>query len=127
MRDAAALDAYLRSVENMKCDYKRFDCVRFAVGWAALRGRTVDLPRWSSPAGALRAVSREGRRLADLVTARLGEPVAPREAPWGSIIALSEPPLDPLGIKDGSTVIFLSPLGGFYRRPLRDAAFAWRL
>jgi hypothetical protein len=126
MKNRARLEAYLRTCEGMAVDYARFDCVRFITGWLELNGRQIDLPVWSTPQTAVRAIRKEGgRKVTDLVTSRLGAPVAPYLAPWGSIASFDRKPFDALGIVDGSRVVALSPLGGFHSMPLRAASFAW--
>jgi len=126
MKNRARLEAYLRRCEGMAVDYRHFDCVRFITGWLEQSGHRIELPQWDTPETARWAIRREGgRKVTDLVTARLGCPVAPYLAPWGSIAAFDRKPFDALGIVDGSRVVALSPLGGFHFMPLRAASLAW--
>jgi hypothetical protein len=106
-------------------DYQNWDCARYAAAWLADSGRPVELPEWSSAFGALRVVRRHGQRLADMMHNFAGRPVAPEQAYWGAIVAHPSPPMDALGICDGSSAIFLALGGDYVRRPLRACSHAW--
>lgn len=129
-KDRARLEAYLRNWRRAGVDYDRFDCVRLVTGWMELNGRPNpldELPAYRSKAGALRVVKAQGPRLADVVTSFLGAPVRASEAGWGGIAAVSDPPLDCLGIIDGPDGVFLSPHGGLMRVRLTRCEYGWAI
>ncbi len=124
-KDRAKLEAYLAEWAGFEVDYNQFDCVRLVAGWARRNGASVTIDEYASKRAALR-VLREAR-LAEFVTRELGEPIPPLQASWGDVVAISDPPMDCLGIVDGREGVFLSLLGGYRRVPLRACAFAWVL
>jgi len=125
IKDRARLEAFLIRNRCKPVDYRAWDCARYSAAWLAASGHPVRLPHWSNKFGALRVIRRNGYRLADLMADYAGSPTNPARAPWGAIVALPSPPLDALGIADGSSAIFLAPDGGYTRRPLRACSHAW--
>ena len=125
IKDRLRLEAFLARNRRRLVDYRDWDCARYAAAWLADSGHPVSLPYWSNKFGALRAIRRNGYRLADLMDDYAGTPTDPARAPWGAIVALPSPPVDALGIADGSFAIFLAPGGGYTRRPLRACSHAW--
>lgn len=129
-KDRAALQEYVSRWANAECDYNRFDCVRFASGWVEIRtgfNPLSKLPTWRSERQGREVATSGHNRVAEHADALLGASVAVSDAQWGDIAGISGPPLDPLGIVDGREGIFLSPLGGLKRVPLRACSFIWRL
>ena len=129
-KDRASLEAYIEPWRTAVCDYENFDCVRFVSGWIEQRtGKNPirDLPEWRSKRSGVLVATRGHSRVSEHANALLGASVAISEAQWGDVVGIDGPPLDPLGIVDGREGIFLSPLGGLKRVPLRVCSFAWRI
>lgn len=112
------------------------DCVTFAAGLVqAITGRDVleGLPAWADPRSARRAIESAGG-LAQALTDRFGEPIAPAMAQRGDLATLKAS-ATPDGIEaTGWTVAvcvgeyFLAPgVGGLCRVPLDSVEQAWRV
>lgn len=118
-----ALEKYFQRWDSVTVDYDSADCAQFAAGWAG-----VTLPGWKSEREAIKTVVRAYglRRVADCVSAELGEPIDVHNAKRGDVVALDTPPLDTLGICIGREAVFIGD-GVLERRPLRKCFRAWRV
>lgn len=122
-RDPEKLQAHLDKWRDLPLDYHANDCAKFAADWA---GVTID--RYASKFAALRYIARSGcKRSADVVSQHLKQLDRPELARWGDVVGIDTPPLDTLGICEGSRVVFLSGDGGYIRKPLRQCHRAWRV
>lgn len=117
------LQAHLDKWSVQVLDYQRFDCAKFVGEWAG-----HDFGDWDSEQGALECLARVHRksRSIEVLDEAFGPHFEPKLAKRGDVLAISRPPLDPLGICIGREGVFLGQ-EGLVRVRLRNCAAAWRV
>lgn len=111
--------------------YGRSDCGMLAADWI-VAATGVDMAadlrgRYRSAAGSVAIIRRAGHTsLSDLVTARLGAPVAPLLAQRGDIVEMPGDSGPALGICTGADAVCLGP-AGLVTVPMTNAVRAWRV
>lgn len=128
------LARFLDARAELEFRWGSHDCALFAADWvlectgtdhaAKFRGR------YSTARGSAGALRRFGAgTLVATVTAALGPPLAaPLLAQRGDVAALvAEDRSVALGVVEGALAVYLEAGGGLARRPLVEAAAAWRV
>ena len=128
------LARFLDARRDLAFAWGRHDCALFAADWvlectgidhaARFRGR------YSTARGSAGALRRFGAgTLVATVTAALGPPLpGPLLAQRGDVAAMvAEDRSVALGVVEGAHAVYLQAEGGLARRPLAQAAAAWRV